>query len=1006
MVGRCAVWRAVLCICAVALGTAGAGAQTLTLNEGTNIAAALSPDRTWIAFDLQGTLWVMPAAGGEAKAITQPLMDARQPQWSPDGSKIVFQAFQDGGWHIYTVAPDGSALTQLTHGGFDEREPAWSPDGAWIAFSSDRNGSYDVWVMAADGAEPRMLTTSTWNDHSPTWSPDGKHIAYVSDRESGAGLYAIAFAGVNERLLAKLDGALAGPSWSPDGSAIAFVATTREGSRLMALDPARGTARAVSPATEDAFPFRASWLSATELIYTADAAIRRIDLAAQTITSAVVPFRAPVEIARPTYTRKAYDFVTRGPRPVKGIRGPHVSPDGRRVVFAAMGDLWLADAGRGGRKPQRLTNDRFVDVDPAWSRDGRFIAYVSDRSGKTEIWLRELATGQDRKLTDLDAEVQRPVFSPDGTRIAFFKVVGLAGLGGGALHLLDVASGEVTQLRASIWAPGQMSWSPDGRYLALSALSPASSRFREGWSQFLILAVDGPPAADRFVTPHPDRSLAMRGDDGPIWSPDGRAFIYVFDGRLWRVPVTPEGAIDGAPTRLTDGLADAPSFAADGQTIVYLATDRLMRRDDRGKIRDIHPDFTWTPDLPNQRYVLRAGRVIDGLNDVYAENVDLLIDGNRIAAMSPRRAWGGGVRIVDASDKTVIPGLIESHTHQTALFGERLGRLWLAMGVTSVREPGADPYDALERREAWASGRRLGPRAFFAGGLTDGPRVYYGFANSVATLEHLELEMARAKRLDYDMIKTYVRLPDAMQKIIVEKAHAIGIPVSSHEIYPASSYGVDAVEHLRGTSRRGYSPKQTELGFSYGDVIDILSRTGMSVTPTMTLSGGLTRAALREPALLDHPVYAAIFRPEERAQTAAAAERARPNLAALDRTVAAMQLAVRRIVERGGRVTAGTDSPFVPYGLSFQVELELYQDAGLTPAQVLRAASVWPAERMGLEAHLGTIAPGKLADLVVVDGDPLARIADLRNVAAVVTNGRYITRDELLRPPQRQSNPD
>ena len=973
-------------------------AQPLTLTQGTNIAAAVSPDGKQLVFDLQGTLWVMPITGGDAKAITDPLFDARQPQWSPDGTKIAFQSFKDGGWHIYSVAPDGSNFVQISSGDFDEREPAWSPDGAWIAFSSDRNGSYDIWVMAADGSEPRMLTTSPANDHSPAWSPDGKRIAFVSDRESGPGIYSIVFEGIAERLMTPVAGAVAGPSWSPDGRTIAFVETTPEGNRLKLMDASSTVVSAFSAAGEDVFPFRTGWIGG-DVIYTADAAIKRKSITKTKSKFVTIPFSATVAIARPSYQRKTFDFTSISPRPVKGLRGPQISPDGKQAVFAALGDLWLTDVTKPNSKPQKLTDDRFVDFDPAWSRDGNFIAYVSDRSGKTEIWVRDLKLNQDRHLTQLDTEVQRPVWSPDGKRIAFFKVIGLAGLGGGALHLIDVKSGEIKQLRANIWAPSQVSWSPDGKYLALSALSVASSRFREGLSQFQIISVEGAPKDDRNVTPHPDKSLAMRGDDGPVWSPDGKTLAYIFDGRLWTVPVTASGEINGPPTRLNSELSDAPSWSGDSKSLLYVATDRLTRIGIDGKSKDVHPNFTWAPANPTGRYVLRVGKLFDGIKNAYAENVDVLIDGNQISSISPRKEWGEGVRIIDASDKAVIPGLIESHTHQTIVFGERLGRLWLAMGVTSVREPGADPYDALERREAWSTTRRPGPREFFAGGLTDGTRVYYGFANSVTTPEHLDLEMIRAKRLDYDMIKTYVRMPDERQKLIVARAHDIGIPVSSHEIYPAASYGTDTVEHLRGTSRRGYSPKQTEMGFSYGDVVDLLARTGMTITPTMGLSGGYTCALLREPALAQLPAYLAIYRADERAQSSAFIERARPTLGALDRTVAAMQKAIKTIVDRGGRITAGTDSPFVPFGFSFQIELELYEEAGLTPFQVLQSATVWPAERLGLSPHLGTLEPGKLADLVIIDGDPLAHIKDIRNVNAVISNGRYFARDELLKRP-------
>src|ERR1700730_8511541 len=112
----------------------------LTLHEGTNMAAALSPDGRTIAIDLLGTLWTMSAQGGAATSITDIFLDARQPSWSPDGRRIAFQAYRDSTWQIWTVNADGTDLKPVTSSPFDDREPAWSPDGGSLAFSSDRGG--------------------------------------------------------------------------------------------------------------------------------------------------------------------------------------------------------------------------------------------------------------------------------------------------------------------------------------------------------------------------------------------------------------------------------------------------------------------------------------------------------------------------------------------------------------------------------------------------------------------------------------------------------------------------------------------------------------------------------------------------------------------------------------------------------------------------------------------------------------------------------------------------
>ena len=142
---------------------------TTTFTEGTNMAAAPSPDGETIILAIQGSLWSIRSSGGDAKRLTGWQVEATWPVWAPDGSRIAFQNYSDNTYHIWTMAPDGSDLRQVTSGLYDHREPAWSPDGRMIAFSSDRsgNGSYDIWTIdLATGAYERR-TSMTTGEHSP-----------------------------------------------------------------------------------------------------------------------------------------------------------------------------------------------------------------------------------------------------------------------------------------------------------------------------------------------------------------------------------------------------------------------------------------------------------------------------------------------------------------------------------------------------------------------------------------------------------------------------------------------------------------------------------------------------------------------------------------------------------------------------------------------------------------------------------------------------------------------
>src|ERR1019366_1373495 len=158
------------------------GVQTVTLTEGTNIAATVSPDQKTIIMDLQGSLWSVPFQGGTARQLTDPLLEPARPDFSPKGGLIAFQAYKGGTFHIWTMNPDGAGLRQRTDGHGDDREPRFSPDGARIAFASDRafKGSYDIWTLDLSSGKLTQWTSSPADEYEPAWSPDSAEIAFVS----------------------------------------------------------------------------------------------------------------------------------------------------------------------------------------------------------------------------------------------------------------------------------------------------------------------------------------------------------------------------------------------------------------------------------------------------------------------------------------------------------------------------------------------------------------------------------------------------------------------------------------------------------------------------------------------------------------------------------------------------------------------------------------------------------------------------------------------------------
>ena len=160
--------------------------HSATLTEGTNFMVSVSPDGRRLAFDLVTAIWVLDAAGGSAKRLTDDLQDATRPRWSPDGTQLVFQSYRDGNYHLWTIRADGSDLRQLTEGRRDHREPHFTPDGKAIVFSSDRGGtgSYGIHRLDVASGTITVLTDGPAEEAEPAVSADGTRVAFTVDTAS------------------------------------------------------------------------------------------------------------------------------------------------------------------------------------------------------------------------------------------------------------------------------------------------------------------------------------------------------------------------------------------------------------------------------------------------------------------------------------------------------------------------------------------------------------------------------------------------------------------------------------------------------------------------------------------------------------------------------------------------------------------------------------------------------------------------------------------------------
>ncbi|WP_053757499.1 amidohydrolase family protein [Streptomyces sp. AS58] len=977
----------------------------LSLTAATCGSATLAPSGDRLVAEVQNVLWSVPRAGGPAVALTAPGLEPTRPQFSPDGGRLVVCAYRGGGFHLWTLRPDGTGVRRLTDGPWDDRGPAWSPDGTRIAFSSERGGDtvtgapYRIWVLDVRGGTLTRLTGrpgqrgpgqgAAWEDFDPAWSPDGERVLFVRASATATGaLRATTVASV------AADGSGPVVTEHTDDSGAQIMAPARSPSgRLVHL---RTTARPAASSTlvvdgepvalrGDIHPVPPRWADGERLLLTVDGRFRLVDPDAPG-TGEDIPFTATLPVTRPRYRGKRHDFAGTGSRPVRALHLPALSPDGRSVAFAALNALWTAGTS-GGRPPRRVVQvppTRYL-LAPTWTPDGKALVYADDRDGLFAVRRRDLASGAETVLAEGGRVL--PALSPDGARLACLDM-------SGNLVVRDLADGRERILAAPLGAgglPGRPSWSPDGRRLALCDRNRLNERFREGYN--LIRVVDTETTASALHALAPHTSLSDRYDSGPAWSPDGRWMAVVAESALWLLPVRPDGTPDGEPRRLTAEPADHPSWSADSRTLLYLSAGTLRLIDTgSGRTRTVRVPLDYRRPRPADT-VVRAGRFWDGTGRDVREDVDVVIRGGRIAEVSQHRAGRSAAHRVDASERTVIPGLWDAHTHPwQTLYGGRQTALQLAYGITTAVSLGGFAYEQARVREAVAAGVLTGPRLLTTGELLDGARVAYSMGRAHRTPEGLRRTLARGAALDWDFVKTYVRAPGWVMKEAADFAHdRLGVPSGSHLCTPGVQLGQDLTTHLQATQRLEAGRATSATGRACQDVEEIYTRGGFHLVATPFTAQPLLGA---DPALADDPRVTTLMPPWDREFVREQAGRppTEAELVTLDREMNVY----RRILAGGGLVALGTDQPLVPVGLHLHLALRALHRAGLSPAEALRTATVLPARVFGADRDLGTAEVGRLADLTVVDGDPFTDFGDLIRTAAVLRGGVLFAQGDLV----------
>jgi len=326
------------------------------------------------------------------------------------------------------------------------------------------------------------------------------------------------------------------------------------------------------------------------------------------------------------------------------------------------------------------------------------------------------------------------------------------------------------------------------------------------------------------------------------------------------MPVAPNGSPTGPAVAITTEVADLPSWAGDSQSILYKSADKLrIVSAGGGAARDVPVPLQWRQAIPAGTTLVRAGGLWDGVSPNIQRNVDILITGNRITSIKPAEAGAeaGVDRFVDASALTVMPGLWDSHIHpltsyQGGQFGQ-IAALMLSYRLTSTQSVASPLHQSIEIREALDAGNLTGPRLFVSPPLWEGNRLFYNFARTLRTPEVADMEIAKAKAMGADFLKSYVRAPIPIMIKIAQAGIDMGVPTATHMLQPGAATGIGGTTHLSATQRMGYGWAKSSSGLiSYPDAVKIHSKADFRLIDTLFSAGALS---VQDPSILTDPRF-------------------------------------------------------------------------------------------------------------------------------------------------------